>query len=66
MIKAFAFDLFVTLVEPCVSKVFPKKNIEINNPKLFREMWQSKQLQYAWLLNFTNRHDLFGKLSIHA
>lgn len=58
MIKAFAFDLFGTLVDlMSVSKVFIKVNIKINNLKLFTEMWQSKQLQYAWLLNFTNRYD---------
>jgi 2-haloacid dehalogenase len=29
-------------------------------------MWQLKQLQYAWLLNFTNRYESFSELSIHA
>jgi 2-haloacid dehalogenase len=67
MIKAFAFDLFGTLVDlMTVSKVFSKVNIKINNLKLFTEMWQSKQLQYAWLLNFTNRYDPFSELSILA
>jgi 2-haloacid dehalogenase len=67
MIKAFAFDLFGTLVDlMSISKVFSKLNIKINNLKLFTEMWQSKQLHYAWLLNFTNRYDPFSELSIHA
>jgi len=67
MTKAFAFDLFGTLVDlGSVSKVFSKLNIKIDNPKLFTEIWQTKQLQYAWLLNFTNRYEPFSKLSIHA
>jgi hypothetical protein len=49
-----------------VSKVFSNINIKINNLKLFTEMWQSKQLQYAWLLNFTNRYEPFNELSIRA
>ena len=67
MIKVFAFDLFGTLVDlGSVSKVFSELNIKIDNLKLFTEIWQSKQLQYAWLLNFTNRYEPFSKLSIHA
>jgi 2-haloacid dehalogenase len=67
MIKAFTFDLFGTLVDlMSVSKVFSKINIKINNLKLFTEMWHLKQLQYAWLLNFTNRYEPFSELSIHA
>jgi 2-haloacid dehalogenase len=67
MTKTFAFDLFGTLVDlGSVSKVFSKVNIKIDNPKLFTEIWQSKQLQYAWLLNFTNRYEPFSELSIHA
>jgi FMN phosphatase YigB (HAD superfamily) len=67
MIKAFAFDLFGTLVDlRSISKVFSKVNIKINNLMLFTEIWQLKQLQYAWLLNFTNRYDPFSELSILA
>ena len=67
MTKAFTFDLFGTLVDlGSVSKVFSKVNIKIDNPKLFTEVWQLKQLQYAWLLNFTNRYEPFSELSIHA
>ena len=33
---------------------------------MFTEVWQLKQLQYAWLLNFTNRYEPFSKLSIRA
>jgi 2-haloacid dehalogenase len=67
MIKVFAFDLFGTLVDlGSVSKVFSELNIKIDNLKLFTEIWQSKQLQYAWLLNFTNRYEPFSELSIRA
>jgi hypothetical protein len=67
MIRAFAFNLFGTLVYPrSVSKVFAKLNINVDNPKLFTEIWQLKQLQYAWLLNFTNRYEPFSKLSVYA
>src|ERR671923_2386821 len=67
MIKVFAFDLFGTLVDLwSISKVFSKVSIKIDNPKLFTEIWQLKQLQYAWLLNFTNRYEPFSELSIHA
>jgi 2-haloacid dehalogenase len=67
MIKVFAFDLFGTLVDlRSVSKVFSELNIKIDNPKLFTEIWQLKQLQYAWLLNFTNRYEPFSELSIRA
>src|ERR671923_1309495 len=67
MIKVFAFDLFGTLVDLwSISKVFSKVSIKIDNPKLFTEIWQTKQLQYAWLLNFTNRYESFSELSIHA
>jgi 2-haloacid dehalogenase len=63
----FAFDLFGTLVDlGSVSKVFSKVNIKIDNPKLFTEVWQLKQLQYAWLLNFTNRYEPFSELSVRA
>jgi 2-haloacid dehalogenase len=67
MIRAFAFDLFGTLVDlKSVSKVFSMIDIKINNLKLFTEMWHSKQLQYAWLMNFTNRYEPFSELSLHA
>lgn len=67
MTKAFAFDLFGTLVDlGSVSKVFSKVNIKIDNPKLFTEAWQLKQLQYIGLLNFTNRYEPFSELSVRA
>jgi 2-haloacid dehalogenase len=67
MTKVFAFDLFGTLVDlGSVSKVFSKVNVKIDNLKLFTEIWQLKQLQYAWLLNFTNRYEPFSELSIRA
>jgi 2-haloacid dehalogenase len=67
MIKVFAFDLFGTLVDlKSVSKVFSKMNIKINSLKLFVDMWHSKQLQYAWLLNFTNGYKPFSELSLYA
>jgi 2-haloacid dehalogenase len=67
MIDAFAFDLFGTLVNlESVSKVFSELNIKIDNFKVFAEIWQLKQLQLAWLLNFTKRYESFSKLSIYA
>jgi 2-haloalkanoic acid dehalogenase type II len=56
-----------TLVDlKSVSKIFSMIDIKINNLKLFTEMWHSKQLQYAWLMNFTNRYEPFSELSLHA
>ena len=67
MMKAFAFDLFGTLVNlGSISKVFAELNIKIDNFKLFTEIWQLKHLQLAWLLNFTNRYEPFSRLSIYA
>jgi 2-haloacid dehalogenase len=67
MIKAFAFDLFGTLVNiGSISKVFPELNIKIDEPILFTEIWHTKQLQYAWLLNSINSFESFGQLSFRA
>jgi 2-haloacid dehalogenase len=67
MIKAFAFDLFGTLVNiRSISKVLPELNINIDEPMLFTEIWHTKQLQYAWLLNSLNSFEPFGQLSIRA
>jgi 2-haloacid dehalogenase len=67
MIKAFAFDLFGTLVNTgSISRIFPELNIKIDDPMLFTEIWQSKQLQYAWLLNSINSFEPFDQLSIRA
>ena len=70
MIKAFTFDLFGTLIDmSSISKVLSELNI-INiikvDPKPFIETWQSKQLQYAWLLTLINKFDPFSDLSIRA
>jgi hypothetical protein len=52
MIKAFAFDLFGTLVDTAsISKVFPEIGVKLNDPKLFAEIWHSKQIQYALIMN---------------
>ena len=67
MIKAFAFDLFGTLVNiGSIPKVFPELNIKIDEPILFTEIWHTKQLQYAWLLNSINSFESFGQLSFRA
>ena len=67
MIKAFAFDLFGTLVNiGSIPKVFPELNIKIDEPLLFTEIWHTKQLQYAWLLNSINSFESFGQLSFRA
>lgn len=66
MIKALAFDLFGTLIDTAsISKVFPDLNIRVD-PKSFIETWQSKHLQYAWLLTILNRYESFSDLSIRA
>ena len=54
MIKAFAFDLFGTLVDiSSISKVFLEIGVKLNDPKLFVEIWHSKQIQYALIMNAT-------------
>ena len=67
MIKAFAFDLFGTLVNiGSIFKAFPELNIKIDEPMLFTEIWYTKQIQYAWFLNSINSFEPFGRLSIRA
>jgi hypothetical protein len=54
MIKAFAFDLFGTHIDTAsISKVFPEIGVKLNDPKLFAEIWHSKQIQYALIINAT-------------
>src|SRR5919198_1241723 len=66
-IKAFAFDLFGTLIDmSSISKVLSELNIVKDNPKPFIETWQSKQLQYAWLLTLINKFEPFSDLSVRA
>jgi 2-haloacid dehalogenase len=67
MIKAFAFDLFGTLVNiESIFKAFPELNIKIDEPMLFTEIWYTKQIQYAWFLNSINSFESFGQLSTRA
>ena len=68
MIKAFVFDLFGTLVDTAsISKVFPEIGIKLNDPKLFAEIWHSKQIQYALIMNATGRRfEPFSQLSLRA
>jgi 2-haloacid dehalogenase len=67
MIKAFAFDLFGTLVNiGSIFKAFPELDIKIDEPMLFTEIWYTKQIQYAWFLNSINSFESFGQLSIRA
>jgi 2-haloacid dehalogenase len=68
MIKAFAFDLFGTLVDiDSISKVFPEIGVKLNDPKLFAEIWHSKQNQYALIMNATgSRFEPFSQLSLRA
>jgi 2-haloacid dehalogenase len=67
MIKAFAFDLFGTLVNiESIFKAFPVLDIKIDEPMLFTEIWYTKQIQYAWFLNSINSFESFGQLSIRA
>ena len=68
MIKAFVFDVFGTLVDTAsISKVFPEIGIKLNDPKLFAEIWHSKQIQYALIMNATGcRFEPFSQLSLRA
>src|SRR5918995_146306 len=68
MIKAFVFDLFGTLVDTAsISKVFPEIGIKLNDPKLFAEIWHSKQIQYALIMNAACcRFEPFSQLSLQA
>ena len=68
MIKAFVFDVFGTLVDTAsISKVFPEIGIKLNDPKLFAEIWHSKQIQYALIMNATGcRFEAFSQLSLRA
>jgi 2-haloacid dehalogenase len=68
MIKAFAFDVFGTLVDiASISKVFPEFGIKLNDPKLFAEIWHSIQIQYALIMNATGRgFKPFSQLSLQA
>ena len=68
MNKAFAFDLFGTLVDiASISKVFLEIGVKLNDPKLFVEIWHSKQIQYALIMNATGgRFEPFSQLSLRA
>ena len=68
MIKVFAFDLFGTLVDiVSISKVFLEIGIKLNDPNLFAEIWHSKQIQYALVINSTGRKfEPFSQLSLRA
>jgi 2-haloacid dehalogenase len=68
MIKAFAFDVFGTIVDTAsISKVFSKIGIKLNDSKLFAEIWHSKQIQYALIINATgHRFEPFSQLSLRA
>jgi 2-haloacid dehalogenase len=68
MIKAFAFDLFGTHIDTAsISKVFPEIGVKLNDPKLFAEIWHSKQIQYALIMNATGgRFEPFSQLSLRA
>jgi 2-haloacid dehalogenase len=66
-VKAFAFDLFGTIVDiTSISKVLSELNIVKDDPKPFIETWRSKQLQYAWLLTLIGKFEPFSDLSIRA
>jgi 2-haloacid dehalogenase len=68
MIKAFAFDVFGTLVDAAsISKVFPEIGVKLNDPKLFAELWHSKQIEYSLIMNATgSRFEPFSQLSFKA
>ena len=65
--QVFTFDLFGTIVDmSSISKVLSELDIVKGNPKPFIEMWQSKQLQYAWLLTLIDKFEPFSDLSLRA
>lgn len=68
MIKAFAFDVFGTLVDTAsIFNVFVKIGVKLDDPKLFSEIWHSKQIQYALVMNSIDREfEPFNQLSLRA
>ncbi len=68
MIKAFAFDLFNTLIDILsISKAFAELNIISSvDIKQLIQAWYTKQLQYAWLLTLMNRFETFTDISLRA
>jgi FMN phosphatase YigB (HAD superfamily) len=68
MIKAFAFDLFGTLVDNAsISKIFREIGVKLDDPKLFSEIWHSKQIQYALVMNSIDQEfEPFNQLSLRA
>ena len=71
MIRAFVFDLFGTLIDTASkTNTFSELNKKIgnnnNNIKSFIEVWNSKQLQYAWLNTLLNQYEPFSELSKRA
>jgi 2-haloacid dehalogenase len=68
MTKAFAFDLFGTLVDNAsISKIFREIGVKLDDPKLFAEIWHSKQIQYALIMDATGgKFEPFSQLSLRA
>jgi 2-haloacid dehalogenase len=68
MTKAFAFDLFGTLVDNAsISKIFREIGVKLDDPKLFAEIWHSKQIQYALIIDATGgKFEPFSQLSLRA
>jgi hypothetical protein len=59
--------VFGTLIDmSSMSKVLSELNVVKDHPKPFIETWQSKQLQYAWLLKLINKFEPFSDWSICA
>src|SRR5918999_1995963 len=68
MIKALLFDVFGTLVDlTSISKAFGKIGVKLDNPKLFSEIWHSKQIQYALVISSVGKEFVpFSQLSLQA
>jgi FMN phosphatase YigB (HAD superfamily) len=68
----FVFDIFGTLVDlSSLEKIiinqfniFKEDKFDNLKIKLFLEAWQSKQLQYSWLLILLNQYGSFSNLSL--
>jgi hypothetical protein len=59
--------LYGTLVDTAsISKVFPEIGVKLNDPRLFAEIWHSKQIQHALIMNIADRFEPFSQLSLRA
>ncbi len=66
-VRALAFDVLRTIIDTSsVSDIFSDIRLKVPNIRSFIETWQSKQLQYAWMMTLTGVYQSFDELSIRA